>query len=208
MIEQARLFNLLVDPVNHDQLNTSDSILPPSKLPMDLSKEERKSQSNKRVLSEVDVNEWEIAYKAIHPRESKRSCNTGNSDQLIENETRSQAEILEERMRKSLCPYHQRCFKCGESSHVLQFCPSSAWSDPRDWNILYRQGKRIGLSKDFLKSRYSLQQLMDQLAHGGPQARREPQAHPLVSKPQGLPPRFYYYCRQPGHFIRDCLNPH
>jgi hypothetical protein len=71
MVEQARLFNLLVDHVNQNQLNTSDSILPPSKLPMDLRKEERKSQSNKRVLSEIDVSEWEITYKEIRPCEGK-----------------------------------------------------------------------------------------------------------------------------------------
>jgi hypothetical protein len=47
MVEQARLCNLLVDHINQDQLSTSDSLLPPSKLPMDLSKEERKSRSNK-----------------------------------------------------------------------------------------------------------------------------------------------------------------
>jgi hypothetical protein len=71
MVEQARLFNLLVDHVNQDQLNTSNSVLPPSKLPMDLSKEERKSRSNKRVLPEIDVSEWEITYKEIHPCDSK-----------------------------------------------------------------------------------------------------------------------------------------
>jgi hypothetical protein len=43
MVEQARLFNLLVGHVTQGQLKTSDSILPPSQLPMDLSKEERTS---------------------------------------------------------------------------------------------------------------------------------------------------------------------
>jgi hypothetical protein len=47
MVEQAHLFNLLVDHVTQGQLKTSDSILPPSQLPMDLTKEGRKSQSNK-----------------------------------------------------------------------------------------------------------------------------------------------------------------
>jgi hypothetical protein len=43
MIEQVRLFNLLVDHVDQGQLKTSDSILPPSQLPMDHRKEERTS---------------------------------------------------------------------------------------------------------------------------------------------------------------------
>jgi hypothetical protein len=36
MVEQTRLCNLLVDHMKENQLNTSDSLLPPSKLPMDL----------------------------------------------------------------------------------------------------------------------------------------------------------------------------
>jgi hypothetical protein len=57
MVEQARLFNLMVKHVNQDQPQASDSILPPSQLPMDLKKEERTSQRNKRVLAEIDVSE-------------------------------------------------------------------------------------------------------------------------------------------------------
>jgi hypothetical protein len=63
MVEQARLFNLLVDHISQGQPNTPDSILPPSKVPMELRKEERKIRSNKRVLSEIDVSEWGITYK-------------------------------------------------------------------------------------------------------------------------------------------------
>jgi hypothetical protein len=36
VVEQARLCNLLADHMKKSQLNTSDSLLPPSKLPMDL----------------------------------------------------------------------------------------------------------------------------------------------------------------------------
>jgi type II secretory pathway component PulJ len=47
MVEQARLFNLLVEYVNQDQPQVSDSILPLSQLPMDLRKEDRASRGNK-----------------------------------------------------------------------------------------------------------------------------------------------------------------
>jgi hypothetical protein len=40
VVEQARICNLLVDHIRKSQLNTFDSLLPPSKLPMDLTKEE------------------------------------------------------------------------------------------------------------------------------------------------------------------------
>jgi hypothetical protein len=57
MVEQARLFNLLVEYVNQDQPQASDSILPPSQVPMDLRQEERANRGNKRLLSEIDVSE-------------------------------------------------------------------------------------------------------------------------------------------------------
>jgi hypothetical protein len=45
VVEQARLCNLLADHMKKSQLNTSDCLLPPSKLPMELTKEEGKSQT-------------------------------------------------------------------------------------------------------------------------------------------------------------------
>jgi hypothetical protein len=71
MVEQARLFNLLVEYVNQDPPQASDSILPPSRLPMDLRVEKRADRGNKRVLSEIHVSEWEITCKETRPREGK-----------------------------------------------------------------------------------------------------------------------------------------
>jgi hypothetical protein len=56
---------------------------------MDLRKKERTSRSNKRVLAEIDVSEWEITYKETRPRESKRSCDTNKTTQLPTGETHS-----------------------------------------------------------------------------------------------------------------------
>jgi hypothetical protein len=75
MVEQARLFNLLEQYVNQDPHQASDSILPPSRLPMDLQAKERANRGNKRVLSGIDVSEWEITCTETCPREGKRSCN-------------------------------------------------------------------------------------------------------------------------------------
>jgi hypothetical protein len=71
MVEQARLFNLLEEYVNQDQPQASDSILPPSRLPMDLRAEERANRGNKRVLSEIDVSEWEITCTETRPHKGK-----------------------------------------------------------------------------------------------------------------------------------------
>jgi hypothetical protein len=82
MVEQARLFNLLEEYVNQDQPQASDSILPPSRLPMDLRAEERANRGSKRVLSEIDVSEWEITCTETHPHKGKRRCNTNKTTQL------------------------------------------------------------------------------------------------------------------------------
>jgi hypothetical protein len=47
MVEQARLFNLLEEYVKQDQPQASDSILPPSRLPMDLRAEEKANRGHK-----------------------------------------------------------------------------------------------------------------------------------------------------------------
>jgi hypothetical protein len=71
MVEQARLFNLLEEYVNQDQPQASDSILPLSRLPMDLRAEERANKGSKRILSEIDVSEWEITCTETHPHKGK-----------------------------------------------------------------------------------------------------------------------------------------
>jgi hypothetical protein len=101
MVEQARLFNLLAEYVNQDQPQAPDSMLPLSQLPMNLRKEERASRGNKRVLSEIDVSEWEITCKETRPREGKRRCDTGKATQLPVGGTLSQAARLRKKRRRS-----------------------------------------------------------------------------------------------------------
>jgi hypothetical protein len=77
VVEQARLCNLLVDHMKKHQLSTSDSLLPPSKLPMDLTKEEGKSRSHKRAFPEMDFSEWGITLKEFCPCKGKQSDDSG-----------------------------------------------------------------------------------------------------------------------------------
>jgi hypothetical protein len=72
---------LLEEYVSQDQPQASDSILPPSRLPMDLRTEEEAIRGNKRVLSKIDVSEWEIPCTETCPREGKRSCNPSKTTQ-------------------------------------------------------------------------------------------------------------------------------
>jgi hypothetical protein len=57
VVEQAHLCNVLADHMKKSPLNTSDSLLPPSNLPMDLTNEEGKSQNRKRAFPEMDLSE-------------------------------------------------------------------------------------------------------------------------------------------------------
>jgi hypothetical protein len=105
---------------------------------MDLKKEERTSQRNKRVLAEIDVSEWEITYKETRPCESKQSCDANKTTQLPEGETHSQAERLGKCKGKKLCLIKKEqqqvskpkelpfrlCYNCRQPGHFIHNCPN------------------------------------------------------------------------------------
>ena len=166
MVEQARLFNLLVNHTNQSQQSQDsnqhilESLLPPSKLPMDLRKEERKIWSHKKVLPRMDLNGWEITCTKVPQRDGKQSGNVSNINGLVKTQLTTTPRGLVKLMKRSLTAQCQVCFKCGECGHSFQECPSSTWSDPKDWDIVSSKGERMELSTDFLKQRELLQQLM------------------------------------------------
>jgi hypothetical protein len=138
MVEQARLFKLLREHVNQDQPQASDAILPSSQLPLDLREEERASRVNKRVLSEIDVSEWEITCKETRPREGKRRCDTGKATQLPVGGTLSQAARLRKKKKKKLRLIKKDqqqiskpgnfpprlCYNCRQPGHYIHNCPN------------------------------------------------------------------------------------
>jgi hypothetical protein len=69
---------------------------------MDLREEERANRGNKRVLSEIDVSEWEITCKETRPREGKQRCDASKATQLPVSETRSRAARLRKKKKKKL----------------------------------------------------------------------------------------------------------
>jgi hypothetical protein len=144
MVEQAHLFNLLEEYVNQDQPQASDSILPPSRLPMDLRAEERANRGSKRVLSEIDVSEWEITCTETRPHKGKRRCNTNKTTQLPASATPSRAtKSSRKRERKKLrlikkaqqpiskpgefSPY--LCHKCRQPGHYRRNFPNHQHQD-------------------------------------------------------------------------------
>jgi hypothetical protein len=145
MVEQARLFNLLEEYVNRDQPQASDSILPPSRLPMDLRVEEKANRGNKRVLSKIDVSEWEITCTETRPHEGKRRCDTSKATQLPVGKTPSRATRLKrKKQRKRLCLIKKAqqqisksgelpprlCYNCRQPGHYASECPNPRHRTP------------------------------------------------------------------------------
>jgi hypothetical protein len=104
---------------------------------MDLRQEERANRGNKRVLSEIDVSEWEITCKKTRPREGKQRCDTSKATQLPVGETPSQATRLRKKKKKlRLVKKDQQqifkpgdlpprlCYNCRKPGHYANECPN------------------------------------------------------------------------------------
>jgi hypothetical protein len=139
MVEQARLFNLSEEYVSQDQLQSSDSILPPSRLPMDLRAEEKVDQGHKRGLPEIDVSEWEITCTETCPCEGKRRCNTSKTTQRTAStpsvRTSKKAKKKEKRKLRLIQEAQQPiskpkdlpprlCYNCRQPGHFSNKCPN------------------------------------------------------------------------------------
>jgi hypothetical protein len=139
MVEQARLFNLLEEYVNQDQPQASDSILPPSRLPMDLRAEEKADQGHKRGLSEIDVSEWEITCTETYPRKGKRSCNPSKTTQRTaittpartskkaKKKERKRLRRIQEAQQPISTPIDippRLCYNCRHPGHFANKCPN------------------------------------------------------------------------------------
>jgi hypothetical protein len=146
MVEQVRLFNLLEEYVNQDQPQASDSILPPSRLPMDLRAEEEAFRGNKRGLPEIDVSEWEITCTETCPRKGKRSCNPNKTTQRTTIATPAQiskkAKKKEKRRLRRIQEAQQPipklkdlpprlCYNCRQPGHFADKCPNPRQQKPQ-----------------------------------------------------------------------------
>jgi hypothetical protein len=146
MVEQARLFNLLEEYANQDQSQSSDSILPPSRLPMNLRAEEEAIRGHKRVLSEIDVSEWEITCMETCPREGKQSCNPSKTTQhtaittpariskKAKKKERRRLRLIQEAQQpiskpKDLPP--RLCYNCRQPGHFADKCPNPRQQKPQ-----------------------------------------------------------------------------
>jgi hypothetical protein len=90
---------------------------------MDLRAEEKADQGHKRVLSEIDVSEWEITCTETCPREGKRSCNPSKTTQRTAStppvRTTKRAKKKEKRRLRLIKKAQQQISKPGEFSPYL-----------------------------------------------------------------------------------------
>jgi hypothetical protein len=128
VVEQARLCNLLVDHTKESQLNNSDSLLPPSKLPMDLTKEERKSRSHKRAFPEMDLSEWGITLREFCSRRGKKRDDNGKKPR----QPASKPKELP----------HRICYNCRKPRHYANTCPNPRRNKPHP----HRHGSKANKS--------------------------------------------------------------
>jgi hypothetical protein len=116
VVEQAWLCNLLADHMKKSQLNPSDSLLPPSKLPMDLTKEEGKSRNRKRAFTEMVLREWGITCKEFCPCKSKQKDDNGEKP-------------CQQASKAKELPPHV-FYNCRQPGHYTKKCPNHRLDKP------------------------------------------------------------------------------
>jgi hypothetical protein len=112
---------------------------------MDLREEERANRGNKRVLSEIDVREWEITWTETRPREGKRRCDTSKATQLLVGETPSRATMLRRKKKRKKLRLIKKgqqqiskpgdlpprlCYICRQPGHYANECPNPRQQKP------------------------------------------------------------------------------
>jgi hypothetical protein len=113
---------------------------------MDLRAEEDAIRASKRVLSEIDISEWEITCTETCPRKGKRSCNPRSATQLPTSEkssrTTKRAKKKEKRrlrlIQEAQQPISQPknlpprlCYNCRQPGHFANKCPNPKQEKPQ-----------------------------------------------------------------------------
>jgi hypothetical protein len=113
---------------------------------MNLRAEEEAIRGHKRVLSEIDVSEWEITCMETCPREGKQSCNPSKTTQhtaittpariskKAKKKERRRLRLIQEAQQpiskpKDLPP--RLCYNCRQPGHFTDKCPNPRQQKPQ-----------------------------------------------------------------------------
>ena len=108
----------------------SDSLMPPSQLPMELKDPHVECMALKSSGYDIDLSGWEITCTEFLPRGRRQASSTTDVDPTIRARTSSPVQGSMRSKKKFCCTGCQPCFKCGEYGHFIRDCRSSAWKDP------------------------------------------------------------------------------
>ena len=108
----------------------SDSLMPPSRLSMELMDHRVECQTLKHGTCDIDLSGWKITWTEFLPRGRRQANSTTDVDPTIRARTRSPVRGSMRSKKKCRCTGCQPCFKCGEYGHFIRDCRSSTWKDP------------------------------------------------------------------------------
>ena len=142
----------------------SDSLMPPSRLPMELKDHQIDCRTPKLSAGSIDLSEWEITYTEFFPRGRRQASSTTDVDPNIRARTRSPVRGSMRSKKKCRCTGCQPCFKYGEYGHFIRDCCSPTWGNPPNWVSTSNNLNWTKLLSDVLASGDETSELLRQLA--------------------------------------------
>ena len=97
----------------------SDSLLPPSQLPIELKDPHVECLALKNSGYDIDLRGWEITCTEFLPRGRRQASSTTDVDPTTRARTRSPVRGSMRSTKKCHCTGCQPCFKCGEYGHFI-----------------------------------------------------------------------------------------
>ena len=180
----------------------SDSLMPPSQLPMELKDPHVECMALKSSGYDIDLSGWEITCTEFLPRGKRKASSTTDVDPTIRARTRSPVRGSMRSKKKCRCTGCQPCFKYGEYGHFIRDCRSPTWGNPPNWVSTSNNLNWTKLLSDVLASGDETSELLRQLA-----AQCEPSTQDQRSDKQCDREKSYKWHLQERMVHAECATP-